>query len=137
MTSRLDRLFILLENGSSNVTRQAAANQIGEVQRLYPHELHNLLNRLIGYLHHPAWDTRISAAQAVGAILKNVPKWDPKPSAITTEFKAEDSTDESVDLTFDSFDPVRMLQTGARLMGSEGTEFDFQDEECNEGDRLM
>ena len=31
MSSRLDRLFILLESGSSAATRKAAANQLGEV----------------------------------------------------------------------------------------------------------
>ena len=31
MSSRLDRLFILLESGSSPATRRAAANQLGEV----------------------------------------------------------------------------------------------------------
>ncbi|KAI9580310.1 hypothetical protein GQX74_000303 [Glossina fuscipes] len=78
MTSRLDRLFILLESGSSSLTRRAAAKQIGEVQKLYPHELHALLNRLIGYLHSSSWDTRIAAAQSVEAILANVPQWRPE-----------------------------------------------------------
>lgn len=78
----MDRLFILLESGSSAVTRRAAAKQIGEVQKLHPHELHNLLNRLIVYLHSPLWDTRIAAAQAVDAILTNVPQWDPTPNPV-------------------------------------------------------
>lgn len=80
--NRLDRLFILLESGSSAVTRRAAAKQIGEVQKLYPHELHNLLNRLVGYLHHSSWETRIAAAQAIEAVLSNVPQWQPKSSPI-------------------------------------------------------
>lgn len=79
MASRLDRLFILLESGSSAVTRRAAAKQIGDVQKLHPHELHNLLTRLLVYLHSSVWDTRIAAAQAVDAILSNVPAWDPAP----------------------------------------------------------
>lgn len=74
---RLDRLFVLLETGSSPVTRRAAATQLGEVQRLHPHELHNLLSRLTTYLRSPTWETRIAAGQAVEAILKNVPQWDP------------------------------------------------------------
>lgn len=78
MTSRLDRLFILLETGSTAATRQAAAKQIGEVQKLYPHELHALLNRLVGYLHSTSWETRIAAAQTVEAILKQVPPWQPE-----------------------------------------------------------
>lgn len=71
-----------MESGSSAVTRRAAAKQIGEVQKLHPHELHNLLNRLIVFLHSQSWDTRIAASQAVEAILNNVPQWDPKPNIV-------------------------------------------------------
>ena len=45
---RLERLWILLDTGSTPVTRQAAAEQIGEVQKLHPHELNNLLRKVKG-----------------------------------------------------------------------------------------
>lgn len=59
------------------MTRKAAACQLGEVQKLHPHELHNLLSRIHTYLHSPSWETRVAAGQAVQAILSNVPEWDP------------------------------------------------------------
>lgn len=80
MTSRLDRLFVLLESGTSHVTRKAAAKQLGEVQRLHPHELHSLLARIKTYLHSTSWDTRIAGGQAVQAVIENVPLWDPSPA---------------------------------------------------------
>ena len=43
---RLERLFVLLDTGTTPVTRKAAAQQLGEVQRLHPHELHNLLAKV-------------------------------------------------------------------------------------------
>lgn len=43
---RLDRLLVILDTGSTPVTRKAAAKQLGEVQKLHPHELPNLLNRV-------------------------------------------------------------------------------------------
>lgn len=46
MASRLDRLFLLLDTGSSPVTRRAAALQLGQVQKLHPHDLHNLLAKV-------------------------------------------------------------------------------------------
>uniref|UniRef100_A0A1I8PPP2 TATA-binding protein-associated factor 172 n=1 Tax=Stomoxys calcitrans TaxID=35570 RepID=A0A1I8PPP2_STOCA len=156
MTSRLDRLFILLESGSSAVTRKAAAKQIGEIQKLYPQELHTLLNRLIGYLHSSSWDTRIAAAQAVEAILSNVPEWRPELYAapIKKEIKKEETaadeesschsnasstttaTSVSVNsdlykeryLSFAEFNLEQVLKKGARLIGSEGLEFDFNEE---------
>lgn len=44
--SRLDRLFILLDTGTTPVTRKAAAQQLGEVVKLHPHELNNLLTKV-------------------------------------------------------------------------------------------
>lgn len=79
LCSRLDRLFVLLENGGSGVTRGAAAQQLGEVVRLHPQELSPLLNRLHGLLLHKSWDVRIAAGLAVDAIVSNVPPWDPAP----------------------------------------------------------
>ncbi|XP_037813785.1 TATA-binding protein-associated factor 172 [Lucilia sericata] len=161
MTSRLDRLFILLESGSSAVTRRAAAKQIGEIQKLYPHELHALLNRLIGYLHSSSWDTRIAAAQTVEAILANVPDWKPELNAIKREVKKEENVatgdeDNSCQsnasstttltsvsansdyykeryLTFSEFNLEQVLKKGARLIGSEGNEFDCIDDTAGAG----
>ncbi|XP_032595951.1 TATA-binding protein-associated factor 172 [Drosophila grimshawi] len=159
MTSRLDRLFILLESGSTAATRQAAAKQIGEVQKLYPHELHALLNRLVGYLHSASWETRIAAAQSVEAILKQVPPWQPEqPLGIILNLKKERTASDATEedscqsnassstttttlcrssserlLSFDEFDLQQILQKGARLIGSEGNEFDVQEEQPASG----
>lgn len=76
---RLDRLFVLLENGGSGVTRQAAAQQLGEVVRLHPHELTTLLSRVQIFLSSKSWDVRIAAGLAVEAIVSNVPQWNPQP----------------------------------------------------------
>lgn len=136
MTSRLDRLFILLESGSAAVTRKAAAKQIGEVQKLHPHELHNLLGRLLTYLHSKDWETRIAASQAVQAILENVPQWNPKgvdelPGGggpnVGGEYNTQTAAGSSR-LSFEKFDLNAVLHRGARLMGSEGTEFDAIDD---------
>lgn len=75
----MDRLFILLETGTNAVTKRAAAQQLGEAQRLHPHDLHHLLARVCTLLKSPQWDTRISAAHAVQAILTQVPPWNPEP----------------------------------------------------------
>ena len=37
---------MLLDSGSTPVTRKAAAEQIGQVQKLHPHELNNLLRKV-------------------------------------------------------------------------------------------
>lgn len=136
----MDRLFILLE-GSSPVTRKAAAKQIGEIQKLHPHELHNLLNRLIVYIHSNNWETRVAASQAVQAILENVPQWSPKGAVIKRELSSEDGTFDVAQtetrLSFEKFNLDVVLENGARLMGSEGSEFDIVEENDNLNNREM
>lgn len=76
---RLDRLFVLLETGSTPYTRQAAATQLGEVTQFHPHELHHLLHRIYRLLSSSSWETRLAAAQAVAAVVKHTPPWEPIP----------------------------------------------------------
>uniref|UniRef100_A0A7M4F9D6 B-TFIID TATA-box binding protein associated factor 1 n=1 Tax=Crocodylus porosus TaxID=8502 RepID=A0A7M4F9D6_CROPO len=133
---RLDRLFILLDTGTTPVTRKAAAQQLGEVVKLHPHELNNLLSKVLVYLRSTNWDTRIAAGQAVEAIVKNVPEWNPTPRPKPepgSESPMEDSsaTDR---LRFDGFDICRLLKHGASLLGSAGAEFEVQDDKAGEID---
>ncbi|XP_072281164.1 TATA-binding protein-associated factor 172 isoform X2 [Pyxicephalus adspersus] len=130
--SRLDRLFILLDTGTTPVTRKAAAQQLGEVVKLHPHELNNLLTKVLIYLRSPNWDTRVAAGQAVEAIVKNVPEWNPATRP-KREAGSECSSDESplLDrLSFDRFDISRLLKHGASLLGSAGMEFEVQDDKA-------
>ncbi|XP_071571835.1 TATA-binding protein-associated factor 172 [Temnothorax nylanderi] len=135
MTSRLDRLFILLETGTNAVTKRAAAQQLGEAQRLHPHDLHHLLARVSTLLKSPQWDTRISAAHAVQAILAQVPPWEPQ------SIKKEVSADEpeaikrktTTKLNLESFDMSRVLARSSHLTGSEGSEYDLT---ISEGEQL-
>lgn len=39
----------------------------------------NLSLKVLVYLRSTNWDTRIAAGQAVEAIVKNVPEWNPTP----------------------------------------------------------
>ncbi|RXM36599.1 TATA-binding protein-associated factor 172 [Acipenser ruthenus] len=133
--SRLDRLFILLDTGTTPVTRKAAAQQLGDVVKLHPHELNNLLSKVLTYLRSPNWDTRIAAGQAVEAIVKNVPEWNPVPKP-----KQESSLDSSMEeapsdrLSFYRFDVSQLLKHGSSLLGSAGVEFEIQDDSSGEAD---
>ncbi|XP_077491281.1 histone acetyltransferase 1 isoform X2 [Amblyomma americanum] len=134
MTSRLDRLFCLLDTGSSPVTRRAAAVQLGEVQKLHPHELHNLLAKVRKYLHSSCWDTRIAASQAVEAIISHVPQWDPpglsKEEQVDGGCVAPGASAKSPYhwMRFEHFDIDQVLKHGGRLLASDGSEFDLDDD---------
>ncbi|XP_029035217.1 TATA-binding protein-associated factor 172 [Osmia bicornis bicornis] len=125
MTSRLDRLFILLETGTNAVTKRAAAQQLGEAQRLHPHDLHHLLARVSTLLKSPQWDTRVSAAQAVQAILAQVPAWDPqsiKKETCTSDGEAKRPSNK---LNLEDFNMEKVLARSSHLTGSEGSEYDL------------
>lgn len=124
MSSRLDRLFLLLETGSTALTRKAAALQLGEVQRLHPHELHNLLAKVRQYLKSNSWETRIAASQAVEAIVANVPLWMP-PGIKSEQVAREETAGDSIGrMTFDKYDINTVIKCGHNLLASEGKEFD-------------
>lgn len=121
MTTRLDRLFVLLDQGSSQVTRKAAALELGEVQRLHPHELNNLLSKVRTFLHSSSWETRVAAGQAVEAIVSNVEQWNPQgqPDNGRDTFTAEVGH-----MSFDHFDVNLIIANGKHLLASEGKEYD-------------
>lgn len=129
MTTRLDRLFVLLENGGTGVTRQAAAQQLGEVVRLHPHELNSLLNRVKVYLGSKSWETRIAAGQAVEAIVKNLPQWDPQPLKIQGDWLEDNLCRSQVGrLSLKSLDVRRVLEKGSYLMAADEKSFELSEE---------
>ena len=124
MSSRLDRLFILLESGSSPGTRRAAAAQLGEVVAVRPGELLRLLTRLRRLLTNKEWDTRMAAAQALEAILAKVKVWQPGEEKVE-EGECKDPPVSRLSLV--NFDLEKVMKTGKCLMASEGGEFDQED----------
>ena len=90
--SRLDRLFVLLSTSGSASARNLAAQQLGEVQKTYPDELHSLLSRLHPLFRSKRWETRIAAAAALASILKEVPVF--QPSALKEEEENNDKCDD-------------------------------------------
>lgn len=123
----MDRLFLLLDTGSSSVTRKAAAQQLGEVQRLHPHELPLLLKKIFVHLKSPSWDTRIAASQAINAVISHVPQWDPLPLIVKSENDTNLPSGKLSQLKFNTFSIGTVLANRHFLTASEGKEFDDDD----------
>ncbi|KAI9355406.1 SNF2 family N-terminal domain-containing protein [Zopfochytrium polystomum] len=124
MTTRLDRLILLLETGSTPSVRSTAAQQIGDVQRQHPDELYNLLARVLVHLRSKTWETRVAASQAIEAIAKNVPVWNP-PAGVPGSM--DDSLDAMAEddgrLTFNLLNIETVVISGTPLLASSGGEF--------------
>lgn len=75
--SRLDRLVVLLETGSTPFIRNTAADQLSDIAKGHPEDVISLLGRVYPFLKAERWETRIAAARAFGGIVANAPLWDP------------------------------------------------------------
>ncbi|TLD16724.1 uncharacterized protein PgNI_01319 [Pyricularia grisea] len=95
MASRLDRLVTILETGSTRLIRDTAVNQLADWQKQHPDELYNLLSRVVPYLHHKDWETRSTAAKALGKILENAQAYDPNEDEEPLPGKKEDGPNEA------------------------------------------
>jgi TATA-binding protein-associated factor len=144
MATRLDRLVVLLETGSTTLVRTTAAQQLADIQKQHPHELYNLLARVAPYLRNREWECRVAAGKAIGGISENVPQWDPNADDSMQDIKMEEGldvvkeeTDVKLEITddlsvlkvddedecqlgFKTFDPAQVLRNGQKLLGSAG-----------------
>ncbi|XP_031406931.1 TATA-binding protein-associated factor BTAF1 [Punica granatum] len=151
-SSRLNRLLTLLDTGSTQATRFAAARQIGDIAKSHPQDLTSLLKKVAQYLRSKNWDTRVAAAHAIGAISQNVKhtSWTDLFSTIETKMSDVGMTGALQDVlawpafhskvlssvSFRSFDLNKVLEFGA-LLASGGQEYDVAaDNSKNPRDRL-
>ncbi|KAJ3280842.1 btaf1 RNA polymerase II, B-TFIID transcription factor-associated, 170kDa [Borealophlyctis nickersoniae] len=143
MATRLDRLVLLLDTGSTYAVRLTAAQQIGEVQRQHPDDLYHLLARVLVHLRSKEWETRIAAGHAIEHIARNVPQWDPPPpvpssssSAASSEPQADSSDHDTGLYTFSHFDIENVVKNGLPLLASAGEEFDLDTADMDPKERV-
>ncbi|KAJ4797222.1 TATA-binding protein-associated factor MOT1 [Rhynchospora pubera] len=152
-SSRLQRLLTLLDTGSTQTTRLAAARQIGEIAKSHPQDLNPLLKKVSQYLRSKSWDTRVAAAQAIGAIAENVKHTTLKELLALVEAEAANlgisdiskelglawskfDTDIAAGLTFKSFQISKVLEFGSPLLASGGQEYDVANDNRSPAERL-
>ncbi|KAI1784054.1 SNF2 chromatin remodeling protein [Ganoderma leucocontextum] len=146
MTSRLDRLLLLLDTGSSASVRTTAAKQLAQlaaksvisdaalveddVKTTRQHvsisdssgwpELMAVVARILPYLHSRSHETRSATSTALSQIFTLVPVWRPCPDADAQPYGACTSLP-AVD--FPSFSVRELMEKGTLLLASSGKEF--------------
>ncbi|GLB35068.1 putative protein with domain of unknown function (DUF3535) [Lyophyllum shimeji] len=146
MTSRLDRLLLLLDTGSSISVRTTAAKQLAQLaaksvsgdvalkeedvkskpQHGVPGdpsawaELMAVVARIIPFLHSKSFDTRTAASVALSHIFSLVPLWRP--------FEGKDAVSPSAEPppalpAFPKFSVQELVLQGKLLLASSGKEF--------------
>ncbi|KAG1666532.1 hypothetical protein FOA52_014429 [Chlamydomonas sp. UWO 241] len=122
--SRLQKLFNLLEGGSSEATRKAAARQIAEIAQAHPEQLPSVLRKVSACVYSKSWDTRIAAGEAIAQL-----------ADIFVHHTAADLTQAAggsaapgsapASISFTTFNLKRILDKGSALLASGGQEFDI------------
>lgn len=144
MTSRLDRLLLLLDTGSSPSVRNTAAKQLAQLaaksvisdipveddikssSRLHAtvgdssawSELLAVVARILPYLHSKNHDTRTTATNALSQIFSSVPIWRPQDDDVKPPPDLPANPPE-----FPTFSVQELMQKGALLLASSGKEF--------------
>lgn len=98
MISRLDRLFTLLDTGSTESIRLAAAEQLGQVQKARPQDLHFLLTKIKVFVYKSSWETRVAAGHATRCILEQVEPWSTTASIEGDHDKLPDSIQQQIEI---------------------------------------
>ena len=124
MSTRLDRLVLLLDTGSTLTVRKSAAEQIGQIAAQRPEDLHSLLAKVFGFVKSKSWETRVAASLAIEAIGQQTPQWDPHPAVGDNEVSASSLNEETWMLSFASFDIQNVVKNGVPLLSSPGKEFE-------------
>ncbi|KAG8900146.1 TATA-binding protein-associated factor mot1, partial [Tulasnella sp. 403] len=144
--SRLDRLLLLLDTGSSPAVRAAAAKQVAQIAAksvsedvaadpgidgpsTNVHVWHApssdwsqvlaVVSRLLPYLHSKSFDTRTAATSALLQICTLVPTWKPRSRASTPAEPPNVTNPPS----FPPFSVAQLLRSSQLLLASSGKEF--------------
>ncbi|PHH63965.1 hypothetical protein CDD81_5184 [Ophiocordyceps australis] len=143
MASRLDRLVTILETGSTRLIRDTAVNQLADWQKVHPDELFNLLSRVVPYLRHKEWETRSTAAKALGSIIEHAPLYDPNSDELPGQDRKEsdaggnglikkEENDRELDLggddapfSFETLDVDAIFKYGRELLRGGGIEYNL------------
>ncbi|VEL38114.1 unnamed protein product [Protopolystoma xenopodis] len=108
----MDRLFSLLQNSPNSTLRSAAAKQLGEIAKKSPECVDILFSRLRNLLWHKSWTSRTAAAEAIRAIVHNLPVWEP---VVSMTSKSYSSSNEDGFLSLSTLCLSKVLSQGVRL----------------------
>ncbi|KAI5477115.1 hypothetical protein MNV49_006843 [Pseudohyphozyma bogoriensis] len=145
--SRLDRLLLLLDTGSTPSVRLTAARQLAQLAAIrvaHPssstststndngvwrgiegewNEVVAIVQRILPYLQSKSYETRIAASTSLSLISASVGIWEPPslPSSASSDAPPPPASTQTLSLS--SFSLQQLLTTGTLLLSSSGTEY--------------
>ncbi|MEW5306068.1 MAG: hypothetical protein WDW36_008565 [Sanguina aurantia] len=136
-SSRLNKLLNLLDVGSDEGTRKAAAQQITDIARNHPEQLPAILRKVHGFLYNPTWETRVAAADALGQLaavfrhhdaqsLMDAHSRGSSVERASAAGKAQHAA--ACSAGFKGFNLQHLIEGGTALVASGGQEYDVVEE---------
>lgn len=142
MATRLDRLVLLLDTGSTPSVRLTAARQLADLAAArvaHPStadhstwrgiegewsEVISLVSRILPFLENRSYETRTASSTALSLISKAVGVWDPTDFALPPSDSSDESTSTSAAaISLSSFNLSHILRDGSLLLASSGSEY--------------
>ncbi|RMX64956.1 hypothetical protein DD238_005821 [Peronospora effusa] len=123
--TRLESLFLLVQDGSSAQIRNNAAEKLGEAAACSPESCVSILEQLRPLIVHKEWDIRVAASKCIGVVARSLRNEDENVAdlfAITSLGSQEAS---SVALNLQTVDINKVVQEGAPLLRSGGEEYRY------------
>ena len=118
--------------GKTQEIRYAATEQISDIVRSQPSQVHVILAKISSRLYSKKWDTRVAAAHCIGLIAKHCQHHtveslrqaveDLPETTLTSDIKKEEEAIEN-SLSVDSFDILQVLGQAKPLVASSGSEY--------------
>ena len=116
--SRLDRLIVLLDQGSSSGIKRNASIQLAQIVNNRPQDLASLLVKIVPLLGFKSWDTRTQTAMTLGSMQVSV-IWQLR------------------DFEFLEFSDFEELKNGIPLLESPGEEYEAFIMEADEQKKII
>ncbi|GIL55054.1 hypothetical protein Vafri_10704 [Volvox africanus] len=130
-SSRLQKLLNLLDTGTSDATRKAAAKQLSEIARAHPDQLLSTIQKVHVYLYNKSWETRVAAGEALAFLADifehHTPddlRWQALACGVSEE-ALNMAEGPQMPLSFANFSLQQVLERGTPLGASGGQEFDL------------
>ncbi|CAI5746588.1 unnamed protein product [Peronospora destructor] len=123
--TRLESLFLLVQDGSSAQIRNNAAEKLGEVAACSPESCVSILQQLRPLIVHEEWEIRVAASKCLDVVARSLRNEDENVADLFALTSLGSEEAESAALNLQTVDINKVVQEGAPLLRSGGKEYQY------------
>ncbi|CAH0474947.1 unnamed protein product [Peronospora belbahrii] len=123
--TRLESLFLLVQDGSSAQIRNNAAEKLGEVAVRSPQFCFSILQKIRPLIIHREWDIRVAASKCLDVMARSLRNEDENVADVFALVSLGSHKDLDAALNLQTVDVKKVVQEGAPLLRSGGEEYRY------------